>query len=385
MTNHRQKFFDVLDGKMSRSMPFVPDITYWYIAARTPAGLPHQYWPGSYIPDDASIHCDSATMPEIFSSYTLLDFYRKFDWGFHAHIYDWFRKEYSNGAQYKVEEYPQVKIHRICTPIGELGREERLAADGTWCPVKHYVQSMDDLAVLRYAIESERYTANDTVIQSTLEGIGDLGQADLVIGRSPFGKLFHEYMGFEAAIYALVDSPDKIREFLELQEEKDLEVIRLAANRKARLVIISDHADETLISPRLYQQYCIPFYQKACNILHKAGKYVSTHLDGNFKGHFPLLEQTGFNLLDGCTPAPMFNYEIEELAKALPKGMYAFCGVPASLFCQNVDNKIIFEYADRIMESLEGRAILNIGDILPPNGNIQQVIALGEYVRKKTQ
>ena len=100
------------------------------------------------------------------------------------------------------------------------------------------------------------------------------------------------------------------------RRQKDLELIRMAAEAPGPIVIISDHADENLISPAWYREYCIPYYNKACAILHAAGKKVSTHLDGNFKGYFPFITETGFDLLDGCTPAPMFNFEPEELAAA---------------------------------------------------------------------
>jgi hypothetical protein len=116
-------------------------------------------------------------------------------------------------------------------------------------------------------------------------------------------------------------------------------------------------------------------------ILHAHDKYVSTHLDGNIKGYFPLLGKTGFDLLDGCTPAPMFNYEVEQLAAAMPDSMAAFCGVPAALFLEGGSHNMICEYADRIVEALGGRLILNVGDILPPNGDISHVIALGEHLR----
>ena len=146
-------------------------------------------------------------------------------------------------------------------------------------------------------------------------------------------------------------------------------------------MIISDHADENLIAPPYYLEYCIPFYNKACDILHQAGKIVSTHLDGNFKGHMPLLDKTGFDLLDGCTPAPMNNYEVEELAEALPASQLTYLGVPATLFCQGLDTSEILSFGERIYHNLAGRAILNVGDILPPNGDIEQVVALGEHLK----
>ena len=147
------------------------------------------------------------------------------------------------------------------------------------------------------------------------------------------------------------------------------------------MVILSDDADENLISPDLYREFCIPYYHKACEILHGAGKIVSTHLDGNIKGYLPLLGETGFDLLDGCTPAPMMNYEVEELAASLPGDMACYLGVPATLFCQHLPDAAILDFARRILDAFGGRVLLNVGDILPPNADIDQVIALGEMIK----
>ena len=72
---------------------------------------------------------------------------------------------------------------------------------------------------------------------------------------------------------------------------------------------------------------------------------------------------------------------MEELATALPERMYAFCGVPATLFCQRLPTRELCAFADRIMTSLRGRGILNVGDILPPDGDLEQVVAVGEHAR----
>ena len=368
----REHFFAVLEGGRPGAMPFVPDITNWYIARRTPPGEPLQHSVGVYI------NACRGSMPERFKALTFLDFYREFGWGVHSHAGDWYETAYAGPIERVREETPSERRVRLRTPRGELVRCERIAADRTWCPCEHFVRNLGDLEIMAEVVEAETYTPRYDRLETALRDIGDLGQIDIVISRSPFGKLVHEYMGFERVIYALHDEPGVIRDFLKLQEIRDLEVIRLAAAAPGRLVIISDHADENLIAPPLYERYCIPFYRKACDILHQAGKFVSTHLDGNFRGFFPLLGATGFDLLDGCTPAPMFNFEVEELAGALAPGMTAFCGVPATLFCQHLPTPELLDFADRIRAALAGRGILNVGDVLPPDGDIEQVIALGE-------
>lgn len=381
--SHRDHFFSVLEGENPSSMPFIPDITDWYISHRTPPGRAREYPAGSFIQDSASIHQYKGSMTEEYNDFTLMDFYRRFDWGFHAHIYDWYDIDYSNGIKRIVEQDEKEKRVILHTPKGTLVHRDQLASDGTWCPCEHFVKSVCDLDALRLVIESQHYTPRFDRIATVMSEIGDQGEADIVIPRSPFGKLVQEYMGFENTIYAVADCPDIINSFLVFQETKDMELIHLAAQGPQRLIIISDHADENLIAPSLYEEYCVPFYQKATAILHKENKFVSTHLDGNFKGHFPVLSKTGFDLLDGCTPAPMFNYEVEELAQALPEKMYAFCGVPSTLFCQGLPNDIIFELGDRIINAFRGRGFLNVGDILPPNGDIEQVVALGKHVKRR--
>ena len=58
-----------------------------------------------------------------------------------------------------------------------------------------------------------------------LAAIGDRGQSDIVVNRSPFGKLLHEYLGFENTAFLLYDDPHAYRVFEEVQTAKDLELI----------------------------------------------------------------------------------------------------------------------------------------------------------------
>jgi hypothetical protein len=379
----RERFFAVLEGRRPRDTPFIPDITDWYIANRTPPGQPRAHGPGEYIPDDAPIHRVRGTIPEPYKDFTLLDFHRRFGWGFHAHVGGWFHRTFVDGVEQSVEIRGPTRTTTLRTPSGTLVKVDQLASDGTWCPRRHFVQSLDDLAILRRAVAAQRFAPRYERLTDALAGIGPLGEIDAVIARSPFGKLVHEYMGFENVAFALADAPERIHDFLALQEERDLEVVELAARGPQRLVILSDHADENLIAPHWYRDYATPFYRKATDILHAHGKFVSTHLDGNIRGLLTLLPHTGFDLLDGCTPAPMFNYEVEELAASLAPHMSAFCGVPSTLFCQHLPTAEILAFGQRIARAFEGRGYLNVGDILPPDGDIEQVIALGEAAAKR--
>ncbi|MFB3892104.1 MAG: uroporphyrinogen decarboxylase family protein [Phycisphaerae bacterium] len=381
---HRERFLAVCAGKCVEPMPFFPDITTWYACARAKSDAQRKGGIGAFMSDSDPYHKQPGRMPEKYRDLTLLGFYKRFDWGFPVHHYDWYRKDYAPPVERVTEivndGVRNVKTIRLITPKGELVRREGQAADGSWCPVEHFCKEMRDLEIMKAVVESVRYAPRYDTVLTAMAEMGGQGIGDLPLDRSPFGKLVHEYMGFEQTVYALYEDRAYVEEFLRLEEAKSLELVRLAAQGPEPIVIMSDHADENLISPRQYEQYCIPYYQQVTKFLHERGKIVSTHLDGNFKGFFKLLGRTGFDLLDGCTPAPMFNYEVEELASAMPPGMSAYCGVPATLFCQRLPTERILAFGDRIARALRGRGILNIGDILPPDGDIEQAIALGRHI-----
>ncbi|MFH1614817.1 MAG: hypothetical protein ABIG61_07020 [Planctomycetota bacterium] len=337
---------------------------------------------GSFIPDKHPCHKNRCRMPQEFADWTFLDFYRNFDWGLPVHIYDWCKFEHNN-CEYTIEKTKKQISRMFLTPLGKIEHVDFVANDGSLCPVKHFIRHNDDWRTLRYVVENTKAVPNYSRIKEVLTGIGSLGVADIVIERSPFGKLVHEYAGFEAVAYQLSDDPGLIDDFLQLQTKLDLEIIALAADSPADIVLLSDHADEQLISPMWYARYCVPFYSEAEKILHSKGKIFSTHLDGNFKNLFEHVRRSGFDLLDGCTPAPMTNYEVEELSLALASNMKTYCGVPSIFFVQETYKDEICAFAMRIVNSLKGKVILNVGDVLPQNGDIYKVIELGKWATKR--
>jgi len=361
--------------------PFFPDITTWYQATRLGVGTEQPYLPGQFIPNDSPIHHRDSLLQGRLARFKFADFYQEFGWGLPAHIYDWFEERYTGGVEKLITTEARHRTVTWRTPLGELVRTYKLDAEGSWSEYGHMVRELGQLDIVRTIVENTQFVPRYERVERFLRETEGFGVCDVVLFRSPFGKLIHEYLGFEAAAYALYDHEPQILDFLAFQEHYDLKLTELAARSPSGIAILSDHADENLISPPWYRRFCIPYYQKACSIIHSAGKFASTHLDGNFKGFLSFIGDTGFDLLDGCTPAPMFNYEVEELAAALRGGMRCYCGVPASLFTIGLPTEQITAFGKRIVRAFGGRVIVNVGDILPPTGDIEQVIALGERVR----
>lgn len=377
----RQRFFCWLEGDCGERILFFPDITDWYKARRTPPDAPQKYEPGQIIYDGDPFHLENRDMPAEFSDWTLLDFYRNFDWGCPIHLYEWRDVELAGGCRKTVGLGGRNEITTLSTPVGEIRQVRTRAADGSYCITEHCAKNVRDLDAILWAAKHTVTIVRHERIRRALDALETLGFLDIPVGRSPFGVFIHDAMGLFNGVYALNDETAAVERFLDGMREPFLDTIRAAAETPARMVIVSDHADDYLIAPPLYEKYCIPVYQEACAILHAAGKRVSTHVDGNLRSLMPLLSQTGFDVLDGCTPAPMGNYTPSDLRNGLGETLRAFCGVPAALFCNNVPDAEILHFAETIERAGGGRFVLNVGDILPPGGDIGQVIRLGEWAR----
>ena len=185
-------------------------------------------------------------MEAAWADFTYLDFYRRHDWGLPAHIYDWYEVRYA-GVQKEVRHEGDRRRTRLACPLGEVERVETRAEDGSWAPTQYFCRNVGDLEIMDYVNEHSRYEPRYEDVNEILRGIGEQGVADLVIPRSPFGKLVHYYLGFENVAYALHDDRKAIEAFLARRRRRDLELIRLAAAAPGRVVIISDHTDERLI------------------------------------------------------------------------------------------------------------------------------------------
>jgi uroporphyrinogen-III decarboxylase len=343
-------------------------------------GTPQKYGPGELIPDDDPMHQLPGTMPPEYRDLTHLGLHRELGVAIPVHNYNWLGVTLE-GVEHESETAGVESRGTWRTPHGDLTRRRRLAVDdGSWAIVEHPVKSLDDFRAFEDLVAARTFNPRLERVEQLAARIGDAGFQDIVLDRSPLGALVHDFVGMENFVYMLFDAPDRVEALIETIEPKFLEVVRLAAEMPARLVILGDNLDENLIAPPVFERFALPYYRKVADILHSRGKYFSCHMDGNINRLLPLFRKSGLDLYDGCTPEPMNNYDPERLLDGLGPGMHAFCGIPSTFFVQGLPDSVILDYALRIIETLGEKAILNVGDILPINGDIEQVRRVAQMV-----
>jgi hypothetical protein len=360
---HRQRIMARLDRRPVDRQPWFPDLSYWHKVRGIQGTLPEKYR-GLDLP---ALH----RHPDI-------------DAGLPWHVYgDFLKVSYRRTEVVEYPEGPEVVVTEMRTPVGTLTARKRKGSE--WespFRVEYPVKTVEDFRIVEFVLGDQVVEPDYGAARRLLAWVGEGGSIQLVLPRSPMPRIIHDYMGLAAGIYALMDSPAECERLMAVIEECDQQSFSIIGNCPGRLAIFGDNVDNMSVSPELYAKYSIPYYQRKCEFLHAHGKTVLCHMDGRLQGLLPLVLETGIDVLDGITPAPMNDYALEELKAALGSRLIAWAGVPANMFCAAATRQDVVDYARRLMNVIGDQLILNVGDQLPPDADIALVEAVTDLVNR---
>ncbi len=131
-------------------------------------------------------------------------------------------------------------------------------------------------------------------------------------------RLFHERIGGEAPImgwvegalaqaadlrgvstllFDLCERPDWVLELLEICAEVEIAFARAQVQAGADIIGLGD-AIASQISPRMYQQFALPYEQRIFAAVHEMGATARLHICGNITRHLPFVAQSGADIVD---------------------------------------------------------------------------------------
>ncbi|MCG3179837.1 MAG: hypothetical protein BIFFINMI_02183 [Phycisphaerae bacterium] len=360
---HRQRILNVLNGRGGDNdrPPYFPDLSYWH-----------------------EVRTQSGTMPAGLAGLSLLELHRRLDCGLPVHLYtDTLYTTAYEGVEVTVRSGELAQTHTIRTPVGTLtGRRDRPHRHESWFWREHLVKTHADLAAIEYMVSHRTLTPTPAKVQGVLDELGGCGFVDLVLPRSPMPRLLIDWAGIETGLLLMHDDPGRCQAFFDCVAEADDAAFELIAKLPGSVCIFGDNVDEVIVSPPMYRRWSLPYYRRRSAQLHAAGKLVACHMDGRLRGLLPMVADTGLDILDGLTPAPMNDWQLDDALRAMAPSQRLWCGVPCSLFCDGTAGaEQIRAFGRRILDTFGPRVVLNVGDQVPPNADIDLVAALGEVVR----
>jgi hypothetical protein len=298
-----------------------------------------------------------------------------------------------NSCFQRVED-PRVKRTERPTDDGSLeivietpaGKQESVyrRTDSNPRPLclKREVESEDELRVAIWREEHSDWRWDQALYEKILTQEGDLGAPTMYLPRISLQRLYIDLMGTERAIYALYDWPDTVRAYCKALEENTNRLIDLVNASPIEIINFGDNLHVSTLPPDLFKEFVLPVYQRRCERLHAAGKFVCAHWDGDCGPLLPFARETGLDGIEAITPEPQGDVTLEEIKAALGDKMFLLDGIPAIFFDDTYPLQVLEDCVNRLIEYFAPRLILGISDELSYTGDIERVKHVGAMVAK---
>ena len=148
-----------------------------------------------------------------------------------------------------------------------------------------------------------------TPVEDVKKRLGEKG----IIRSHPFSpgqgspwQSFCTLVDTEKAILMAMDTPAFVHHAMQSILEKTLRVMKMWAGTPADMIEIGGGAgSSTVISPKMFQEFCLPYDQRQIVLLHDLDLKVVYHLCGGVMPMLELVVQTGADGLETMTPPSM--------------------------------------------------------------------------------
>jgi hypothetical protein len=271
--------------------------------------------------------------------------------------------------------------YELCwdTPVGTQRAVYRVHKESPWHePIKWPIADEQDMKIAAWRAERTTWSWDQAAFDRVGAEWRGLGAPTMFICRTTIQQLYVEDMGVEAAIYALHDYPSvcaRYFEALNLSQERLIAVINASP---IRIINFGDNLASST-SPALFEKYILPVYQRRCELLHAAGKFVCSHWDGFCKPLLPYAKDTGLDGIEAITPLPQGDVTLRETKQALGD-MFLLDGIPAVYFESTFNAPTIVDCAKECIDLFAPHLILGVSDEVSSHGDIERVRLVGQVV-----
>jgi hypothetical protein len=214
--------------------------------------------------------------------------------------------------------------------------------------------------------------------------MGHDGFVAAMIDRIPWQKMALDLVGEVPTFYALYENPALIDKIMALMDEVTLEDIRQLAAFDWPYIQFDDNLDGMITNPKLFPEYCIPYYQKYTDMFHAQGKKVGSHTDGNLKRLVSLLPETGLDVYESFTPFPLTELKFEEAFNAWrDKGPLISGGIPSSILQPDTSREDFEKHIDDLLNVVgSGPVLLGVADLVTADNLIERVRYIAERIEE---
>jgi uroporphyrinogen-III decarboxylase len=401
----------VLQGRKPDRIPFIDRLELWFTTHRRAGTLPAEFLQGGG--PSSMVSSVQMARAEGYAGMSLPDIHRAVGMG--QQVFETLYARQLRGTELRVElsgetiyrqsdpvvdyfpklydilpaDRPGVTTARLSTPVGTLTMRSQLVPDmvdsGTMPYMQeHPIKDAADVRVLEWVMERAEYVPKHEKIARMQADMGDIGFVMPFFTRVPFQRLLLDFCGEVPLFFMIHDAPQWVERMMALLHERMLEDIRLAAQFAGPYVQFPDNVDGVITNPELFKRYSLPYYQKYIELLHAQGKAVGSHTDGNLRPILGLLAESGLDVCESFSPAPLTACPFDEAWAAWAHGPIIWGGIPSPILQPETPEDAFRRYVDGVLETVGSRPIiLGVGDMVMGNNLIERVRYIADRVEER--
>lgn len=343
----RSDFWKRIHGERTDLIPWFGDLSYYYFSLAQRGCLPEKY-----------------KGPE-----GEVRFYRDRKVGICFYAPQTYRVEYSGGVNFDEQVTPDGIVSRYRTKYGELTSVQRyLPSNFSYAYAEHFVKSLEDLKIMAYIFEQTRYFPDYEPFRQrdALYGEGGVAVELAPVSVAPIQKLLARWAGVACTVELFADDPDEFEDCLARIEEAQMPVFDILAGSGAQLTEFAENLSSE-ITGSFFDRYNLAYYRRVTDILHKAGKTVSIHIDGTLKPCLGKLHSAGFDIAEAVTPAPVGDVPLEALRAEAGADIFIWGGLPGAMFTPAFTDRQFETHIQKLLALDDQRMILGVADQVPPD------------------
>jgi hypothetical protein len=272
-------------------------------------------------------------------------------------------------------------VHEIETPVGTV-RSVHSPTEGprrSKACTEHYVKDLESLRVMQYVADATHYELTPAHVDKALQEVGDDGIVLTFSFCVPFIQFAKTDAGYVNGIYLWSDYRDEVDRLIQTYHRNFIQGYRELAKSALDVISTGDNMDGVTMSPSLFREYAIPFYQEAKDVIHDGGKVFAGHWCGRTESLLDLVPGCGLDMVEAIVTAPMASITLNEALDRLKGEVTLQGGIPAVMVCEEGCSRQEFEsYIKDVILPLKGRKgfVLGMSDNVPPNADFARVEAV---------
>jgi len=283
---------------------------------------------------------------------------------------------------------PGITATELRTPVGKLHLSQELlpegVASGTAPYLKeHLIKEPADYVAASWIIEHAEFVPEFERVADEEAILGGDGYVVPLLHRIPFQQVLLEYLGEAPLFYALHDDRPAVEQLLAALDEQLQQILAGLAAFSVRYVEFPDNLHGAMTNPRLFQTYCLDAYQSYCEVLHRQGKRVGSHTDGDVKPLLGLLRESGLDVCESISPFPLTSMSFDDVWEAWRDGPLIWGGIPSPILEARTPYAEFEAWIDHLLERVGSASIiLGVGDMVMGNSVIERVEAIAGRVEQ---